>query len=142
MMLDDITQFEVGDQLSPLIINKITKKSLNRYARASGDYNPIHLDKDFAQKYGLPNVIVHGMLVMSYLGRMLTNTFPQATIVDFSSQFISMTHINDKLSCTGKIIKKTTDFSGNIIYKIQLKVVSDNNEKRIIGKASIIILEN
>ena len=142
MMLDDITQFEVGDQLSPLIINKITKKSLKRYARASGDYNPIHLDKDFAQKYGLPNVIVHGMLVMSYLGRMLTNTFPQATIVDFSSQFISMTHINDKLSCTGKIIKKTTDFSGNIIYKIQLKVVSENNEKRIIGKASIIILEN
>ncbi len=142
MMLDDITQFEVGDQLSPLIINKITKKSLNRYARASGDYNPIHLDKDFAQKYGLPNVIVHGMLVMSYLGRMLTNTFPQATIVDFSSQFISMTHINEKLSCAGKIIKKTTDFSGNIIYKIQLKVVSDNNEKRIIGKASIIILEN
>ena len=142
MMLDDITQFEVGDQLSPLIINKITKKSLNRYARASGDYNPIHLDKDFAQKYGLPNVIAHGMLVMSYLGRMLTNTFPQATIVDFSSQFISMTHINEKLSCAGKIIKKTTDFSGNIIYKIQLKVVSDNNEKRIIGKASIIILEN
>ena len=142
MMLDDITQFEVGDQLSPLIINNITKKSLKRYARASGDYNPIHLDKDFAQKYGLPNVIVHGMLVMSYLGRMLTNTFPQATIVDFSSQFISMTHINDKLSCAGKIIKKTTDISGNIIYKVQLKVVSDNNEKRIIGKASIIILEN
>lgn len=37
------------------------------YAEASGDYNPIHLDDDFARSVGLPGVIVHGMLQMGVM---------------------------------------------------------------------------
>ena len=88
-MVSDISKFEVGDQISPLNIKPVTKKSLKRYADASGDPNLIHLSKDFAQKNGLPDVIAHGMLVMAYLGRMLTNTFPQSGLKSFSSKFIS-----------------------------------------------------
>ena len=138
-MVSDISKFEVGDQISPLNIKPVTKKSLKRYADASGDPNLIHLSKDFAQKNGLPDVIAHGMLVMAYLGRMLTNTFPQSGLKSFSSKFISMTCINDKLSCSGKIIERGEDVGGNIVYKIQLKAINQNNEKRISGKASIII---
>ena len=79
------------------------------------------------------------MLVMAYLGRMLTNNFPQSCLKDFSSKFISMTCINDELLCSGKIIERSEDSSGNIVYTVQLKVNNQNNEKRISGKASIII---
>ena len=138
-MVSHISKFEVGDQILPLNIELVTKESLKRYADASGDPNLIHLNKEFAQKHGLPDVIAHGMLVMAYLGRMLTNTFPQSSLKDFSSKFISMTSINDELSCSGKIIERSEDNSGNIVYKVQLKVNNQNNEKRISGKASIII---
>lgn len=37
------------------------------YAHASGDYNPIHLDDDFARSVGLPGVIAHGMLQMGIM---------------------------------------------------------------------------
>jgi len=139
MSYKDITKFKSGDRIPPLRIDKVSRKLLKTYAEASGDFNPIHLDSDFAKQSGLPNIIAHGMLIMSYLGRMLTNTFPQDTLTDFSSLFVSMTHLNDKITCTGKIIKKNTDKHGNIIYVLQLKAVNENGEERISGKAKVLI---
>tara|TARA_B100001094_G_C17839505_1_gene627260 strand:- start:167 stop:595 length:429 start_codon:yes stop_codon:yes gene_type:complete len=139
MIFKDPSKLNVGDLISDISIDRISRESLKAYAKASGDHNPIHIDKDLAQKFGLPDVIAHGMLVMSYLGKMLTNNFPQSALVNFSSQFVSMTNINDKLVCSGKITKKTTDISENVTYDFQLKVVNENGEKRISGKASISI---
>ena len=56
-MVSDISKFEVGDHILPLNIELVTKESLKRYADASGDPNLIHLNKEFAQKHGLPDVI-------------------------------------------------------------------------------------
>lgn len=39
---------------------------LMQYAAASGDHNPIHLDKNAAQRAGLDDCIVHGMLIMAW----------------------------------------------------------------------------
>ncbi|MGH8527951.1 MAG: MaoC/PaaZ C-terminal domain-containing protein, partial [Gammaproteobacteria bacterium] len=41
----------------------------HRYADASGDRSPIHLDADFARTVGLPGIIVHGMCTMAMTGR-------------------------------------------------------------------------
>ena len=41
---------------------RITRDDLRRYAEASGDHNPIHLDDDAARALGLPGVVAHGML--------------------------------------------------------------------------------
>lgn len=38
-----------------------------RYAAASGDYNPIHLDAEFARAVGLPGIILHGLCTMAFL---------------------------------------------------------------------------
>ena len=139
MIFKDPRKLNIGDSISDISIDRISRESLKAYAKASGDYNPIHIDKDLAQKFGLPDVIAHGMLVMSFLGKMLTNNFPQSALVNFSSQFVSMTNIDDKLTCSGKIIKKSTDISENVTYDFLLKVVNENGEKRISGKASIIM---
>ena len=40
-----------------------------RYAEASGDPNPIHTDPDFAEKAGLPGVILHGLWTMAQVAR-------------------------------------------------------------------------
>jgi acyl dehydratase len=44
-----------------------------RYAGASGDFNPIHIDEEFAQKVGLPHRILHGMWTMAQLARAHTD---------------------------------------------------------------------
>ena len=40
-----------------------------RYAGASGDFNPIHLDDEFAQSVGLPGKILHGLWTMAQVAR-------------------------------------------------------------------------
>jgi acyl dehydratase len=43
-----------------------------RYAGASGDFNPIHLDEDFATQVGLPGRILHGLWTMAQVARAVT----------------------------------------------------------------------
>jgi acyl dehydratase len=44
-----------------------------RYAGASGDFNPIHIDEDFARAVGLPGRILHGLWTMAQVARALTD---------------------------------------------------------------------
>ncbi len=41
----------------------------HRYAGASGDFNPIHIDPEFAKAVGLPGSILHGLYMMALVGR-------------------------------------------------------------------------
>src|SRR5437588_11885465 len=44
-----------------------------RYAGASGDFNPIHIDEDFAKQVGLPGRILHGLYTMAQVARAQTD---------------------------------------------------------------------
>ena len=107
------------------------------YAGASGDHNPIHIDLDFAKQSGLPDVIAHGMLVMSYLGRALTNKIPQSTIKEFGVRFSSMANIGDTLTCSGIVTEKTSDDEEKLM-KIELEVSDSNGDRKITGYLSLI----
>ena len=43
-----------------------------RYAGASGDFNPIHIDEEFAKQVGLPGRILHGLWTMAQVARAQT----------------------------------------------------------------------
>jgi acyl dehydratase len=67
-----MTDFKEGDSLPELHVTPdagLTK----RYAEASGDPNPIHVDPDFAKKVGLPGVILHGLYSMAQVARAHTD---------------------------------------------------------------------
>ena len=132
----DYSVAEIGDQLPPLTLGPIGQADLVLYANASGDQNPIHIDQDFAKKAGLPNVIAHGMLIMSYLGRLLTNAVPQSQIKNFSVQFSNMTHLNQEIICTGKVLEKNS-IDNKEVVTVSLKVEDLQGEKKIIGQAII-----
>jgi len=59
---------EQGDQIPEL---KVTpdKYLPHRYAGASGDFNPIHIDQEFAKQVGLPGNILHGLYMMGLVAR-------------------------------------------------------------------------
>ena len=132
----DYSIAEIGDQLPSLTLGPIDQADLVLYANASGDQNPIHIDQDFAKKSGLPDVIAHGMLIMSYLGRLLTNAVPQSQIKNFSVQFSNMTHLNQKVICTGKVLEKNS-IDNKEVVTVSLKVEDLQGEKKIIGQVII-----
>lgn len=57
-----------GEQIPPLSITP-DKYLTNRYAGASGDFNPIHIDEEFARAVGLPGRILHGLWTMAQVAR-------------------------------------------------------------------------
>ena len=61
-----------GDELPALVVTPDRYASV-RYAGASGDFNPIHIDDDFARAVGLPGRILHGLYTMALLARAQTD---------------------------------------------------------------------
>ena len=59
-----------GDQIPELAVTP-DKYLPHRYAGASGDFNPIHIDKEFATMVGLPSNILHGLYGMAQVARAL-----------------------------------------------------------------------
>ena len=57
-----------GDQIDELRVTP-DKYVPHRYAGASGDFNPIHIDREFAQAVGLPQNILHGLYSMAQVAR-------------------------------------------------------------------------
>ena len=60
------SEVEVGTSLPALSV-PVERATLVRYAGASGDFNPIHWNQDFATSVGLPDVIAHGMFTMGHM---------------------------------------------------------------------------
>ncbi|MBK5230908.1 MAG: hypothetical protein JJE27_07035, partial [Thermoleophilia bacterium] len=63
--------FSTGDKIDEVRVTP-DKYLPHRYAGASGDFNPIHIDKEFANAVGLPGTILHGLWSMSQVARAAT----------------------------------------------------------------------
>src|SRR5882762_8281817 len=70
-------QVKVGDAIKPIVLPPISRHQLALYCGGSGDHNPIHVDLDFAKKFGFKDVFAHGMLSMGFLGRLVTSYAPR-----------------------------------------------------------------
>ena len=126
----------VGDKIPDLMIEPITRSTLALYAGASGDHNPIHIDFDFAKEAGMKDVFAHGMLIMAYLGKAVTNIIPQSNLKNFSVRFSSITNIGDILTCSGEVKKIEKNNSKKTIV-LDLIVSDEFGDIKISGVASI-----
>ncbi len=92
-----------GDEIAPL---KVTpdKYLTIRYAGASGDFNPIHVDEDFARAVGLPGKILHGLYSMAQVARAQTDAGggPQS-LQRLSVNFRGMGLPETELTVTGTV---------------------------------------
>ncbi len=70
----DLSQLQIGQNL-PEMKKHIVQEEINLYAKASRDFNPIHIDEEFARKTPLGGTIAHGMLILAYVSQMMTNSF-------------------------------------------------------------------
>lgn len=79
-----------GDALPDLVVTPDRHLTI-RYAGASGDFNPIHIDEEFARAVGLPGRILHGLWTMAQVARAQTEAAGgPATLRSLSVQFRGM----------------------------------------------------
>jgi acyl dehydratase len=76
-----------GSEPAASVTERIDDDQTFRYADASGDRFPIHLDPEFAQKVGLPGIIVHGLCVMAFTARAASQTAGGGTVCRLAVRF-------------------------------------------------------
>jgi acyl dehydratase len=131
-----MSNIQVGTEIPTLELPPISRFTLALYAGASGDHNPIHIDSDFAKKAGMPDVFAHGMLSMAYLGRMLTDWQPQAKLRKFSNRFTAITHLQDVITCSGKVVE-LIEQDGETLARCEIQAVKAGGEQTLVGEALI-----
>jgi acyl dehydratase len=104
-----VAELKPGDSIPEL---KVTPDAglTKRYAVASGDPNPIHIDEDFAKSVGLPGTILHGLYMMALVARAnaaLADGDPRA-LKRLSVQFRGMGIPEREITVSG-IVKSVDD---------------------------------
>ena len=120
-----IDDFSIGQEFS--FSATIKKSDVENFAKLSGDVNPLHMDESFAQQRGFKGRVVHGILLSSYLSRLVGVHFPgrHAVLHSININFLSPAYIDDTVSieCVVKQISLGTQ-------TLVLKVAMKNNESR------------
>ncbi len=84
-----------------------------RYAGASGDFNPIHIDEEFARQVGLPGRILHGLWTMAQVARAHTEALGGPDKLErLSVQFRGMGIPEEEIVVTGRVREVTDDGHG------------------------------
>lgn len=126
----------VGDRLPEMVLPAVDRALLCRFAGASGDLNPIHIDIDFARRAGMPDVFAHGMLGMAWLGRLLTEWRPQSSLRSFSVRFVALTHLGNQPVLRGQVVDLLED-DGRPLARVAVEMLDQYGQLKIQGEALV-----
>ncbi len=120
-----------GQALPVLEKPPITKVQLVKYAGASGDFNPLHTDDEFAQKIGMKGVVAHGMLIMGFLGQYVMELAGKtAELKQFKMRFGAMTVPGDSITCSSTV-EKVYEEDG--LRMADLNLIAEKAPGKVVG---------
>ncbi len=126
----------VGDVLPEMVLPAIDRALLCRFAGASGDLNPIHVDIDFARRAGMPDVFAHGILGMAWLGRLLTGWRPQSCLRSFTVRFMVLTHLGNQPVLRGQVVELLEE-DGRPLARVAVEMLNQYGQLKIQGEALV-----
>ena len=131
--LDDIklgqkTQFKV----------KITEEMINEFAKLSGDYNPLHMDDDYANSTAFKKRVCHGMMLASFFSKLVGMHIPgrNSLYMSQSLKFISPCFINDEIIVEGEVLDKS---ASTRIITLRTKIINSFGNDLVDGQAKVIV---
>jgi acyl dehydratase len=131
-------KIQPSNSLQKLVTSPITRDTLLRYAAASWDENPLHVDQSYARQAGHPDVFAHGMLSASYLSRLLTDCLDQAAIDSIHLRFVAITRLGDAVHAQ---VSEIDSDSVSVISPpsniVKLNAFNQHGECKVVGTARI-----
>jgi acyl dehydratase len=122
---------KVGDTHEQVVIDKVNRTHIVKYAGASGDFNPIHHDEEFAKNVaGYPSVFAHGMLSMGLTGRALTDWLGVTALKKYGVRFTRQVWPGDTLTAKLEVTKVEDGLA-----TIKVVTVNQNGESVVEGEA-------
>jgi acyl dehydratase len=130
---DDVN---VGQALPDLVKGPIQQIQLTRYAGASGDFNPIHQDDEFAKAAGMGGVFAHGMLTMGFVAQCVTDWAGAGAVKKIGVRFAGLVRLKDVITCKGRVLAKSAK-GGVHLVELELSAENQKGEKVVTGTATV-----
>ncbi len=129
---------QIGMEIPPLIVKTSSRMSA-KWAAASGDFDPIHYDRDYAVGQKLPDAIVNGRLKIALLSQLLTNWVgPHGFLKYLRASHRGMDIVNDPLTCKGVVTNKFNE-NGQLMVECKVWVENRKGEITTPGSATVIL---
>ena len=130
-------EFKEGASL-PTVKKNISQDNINLYAKASGDFNPIHIDADYARKTPLGGTVAHGMLILACVSQMMTNAFGRDWLSGgkLNVRFRAPARPGDVITVSGTI-RRMEKGDGFQMIDCDILCRNQNNEPIITGDAKV-----
>ena len=126
-----------GDPL-PTIEKVVTQDQIEKYAHASGDFNPIHVDHEFAESTQFGGTIAHGMMVAATISEMMAAAFgrnwPESGSMKI--RFRSPVKPGQRITTQGSV-RRVDAADGISRISCTVSVVKDDGETAIAGQAEV-----
>jgi acyl dehydratase len=130
-------EMKVGDKFSAS--KQITDAVVRAFAELSGDYNPIHLDDEFAAKTRFGKRIAHGMISGALISAVLGYELKDRKVVYLSQtmKFTAPVFIDDTVTATATVTNVREDKN---IVTVETICANQNGETVVKGEAAIMVL--
>lgn len=132
-----MNNINVGDRFSRT--RDVTEELVRKFAEISGDFNPIHLDEEFAAKTRFGRRIAHGMLTGAFISAVLGQEFAERKIVYLSQtmRFVAPVYVGDSVTVTSTV-SHIRDDKG--IVTLQTICTNQNAQEVVTGESMVMVL--
>ena len=129
--------FKIGDTFSTS--REVTDELIRKFAEVSGDFNPIHLDEEFAKTTRFGRRIAHGMMSGAFISAVLSGEFNGRTVVYLSQtmRFTAPAYIGDTITVTSTV-KNIRAEKG--IVTLETICTNQNGEILVKGEAVTMVM--
>lgn len=129
-----------GTEHKQVMVDKVDRAMFVRYAGASGDFNPIHWNEDFAKAAGYPGVFAQGMFTAGVLATFVTNWLGSESVRKFRTRFVGQVWPGEQIVCSARV-ERIYDDAGARVADLKLEVTNADGERKIDGSAVCVIAQ-
>lgn len=128
-------EINIGDRAS--FAKTITESDIYLYAGISGDFNPVHVDEQYARTTPFKTRIAHGGLAGSLLAPVLGMKLPGLGTValEVTQKYRSAVYPGDTITCEVEVLKKLDRMKA-----VEMKVTWTNQEGKVVSKGTCRVL--
>ena len=119
----------------------ITEPMLNDFAKLSGDYNPLHMNEEYASSTSFKKRVCSGMFLATFFSRLVGMYLPgkHALHISQSLNFVNPCFLGEKITVEGDVIDKSI---ATKIITLKTTITDKPNKRIIDGEARVIIRDD
>ena len=123
----------------PLVSKQVTQEVINKYAETSGDFNPLHVDPEFARSTPYKGTIAHGLLSLAYISEMMGSFFGEGWLSggEMDVKFLAPVRPGDSITVQG-IVKEIAEQDNTVVF-CDVVCLNQNKVKVVAGTTRAVL---